>query len=160
MDDKNLVQEFHSDHTKVVGALLDLRQAISRRDPAQVTKTLNQANRLVGPHFKFEERYLYPRLIAFVGEAGLMRLLNEHDGVFRGVGRLLTLTGKDDWSESDAQSAAAALELIWEHPITCDGLSLYIERLPRSVQANLLNRMEELRQEGITLLEYQKERAG
>lgn len=159
MNDKSLVQEFHSDHSKVVAALLDLRKAIRRRDPVRVAKTLNKANRLVGPHFKFEERHLYPALIPFVGEAGLMRLLNEHDGVFRGVGRLLELASKGDWAESDAEAAAATLELIWEHPITCDGLSLYIERLPRSAQTSLLTRMEELRQEGTTLLEYQKERS-
>ena len=45
-----LAQEFHADHVKVVQALMDLRKAIQAREGA----TLDGANRLVGPHFKFE----------------------------------------------------------------------------------------------------------
>ncbi|MBI2998643.1 MAG: hemerythrin domain-containing protein [Deltaproteobacteria bacterium] len=158
MAEKNLIGEFHSDHTKVVQALLDLRNAIQNRDPAGVRATLGEANKLVGPHFKFEELHLYPSLKEFTGEAGMQRLVNEHDGVFRSVGGLVDLAGKDTWSEKDGKTAEAYLDLVWEHPVTCDGLALYIERLPGGVQAALLNKMEELRRQGTTLLEYRKER--
>jgi hypothetical protein len=158
MGERTLIGEFHADHAKVVQALMDLRNAIQARDVGRVRATLDKANKLVGPHFKFEEKYLYPSLIEFLGEAGLQRLLTEHDGVFRGVASLVDLAAKDTWTEADAHSAAANLSLIWEHPITCDGLSLYIEQMPESTQATLLNQMEELRREGTTLLEYRKER--
>lgn len=156
--EKSLVTEFHSDHNKVVEALLNLRAAIRARAPARVRETLNHANQLVGPHFKFEELYLYQSLKEFTGEAGMHRLLIEHDGVFRGVAALLNLAIKENWSEADAKTAEDYLELIWEHPITCDGLSLYIERLPRSVQTDLLHQMQQVRREGTTLLEYRTER--
>jgi hypothetical protein len=156
---KSLVAEFHDDHTKVVQALMDLRNAIRARDPARVRATLDKANTLVGPHFKFEEQHLYLSLREFTGEAGLHRLLMEHDGVFRGVGALLSLAAKDKWTEADAKTAEEYLDLIWEHPITCDGLSLYIERLPEDTQDSLLKRMDALRREGTTLLEYRKQRA-
>ncbi|MBI3696092.1 MAG: hemerythrin domain-containing protein, partial [Acidobacteria bacterium] len=126
----SLIGEFHADHAKVVQALLDLRTAIEARQPARVRATLDEANHLVGPHFKFEELHLYPMLREFVGESGMLRLLTEHDGIFRAVAALVGLAAKDAWTESDAQAAAANLDLIWEHPVTCDGLSLYIERLP------------------------------
>ncbi|HWP48041.1 MAG TPA: hemerythrin domain-containing protein [Candidatus Limnocylindrales bacterium] len=158
MAGKTLIGEFHSDHTKVVQALMDLRSAIQAQDIARIRATLNEANKLVGPHFKFEELHLYPKLREFIGEAGLQRLLTEHDGVFRGVMALMNLAAKDTWSQSDAETAAANLELIWEHPITCDGLALYMERLPHTLQEELLNQMEERRREGTTLLEYRKER--
>ena len=80
MPEKTLLGEFHSDHAKVVQALIDLRHAIQARDPLRVRRTLNEANKLVGPHFKFEEQHLYPSLTEFVGEAGVQRLLTEHDG--------------------------------------------------------------------------------
>lgn len=158
MPDRTLIGEFHTDHAKVVQALLDLRHAIQAHEPARVRTTLGQANQLVGPHFKFEEQNLYPSLTEFLGEAGVQRLLTEHDGVFRGVAALVELAGKDAWTEAEARSAGANLELIWEHPVTCDGLSLYIERLPAETQASLLEKMEEMRREGTTLLEYRDQR--
>jgi hypothetical protein len=158
MTEKTLIGEFHTDHSRVVQALMELRAGIQDRDPARVRATLNQANQLVGPHFKFEEQNLYPTLTEFLGEAGVQRLLTEHDGVFRGVTALVELAGKDAWTEAEARSARANLELIWEHPITCDGLSLYIERLPAEVRASLLAQMEEKRRQGTTLLAYRKER--
>jgi hypothetical protein len=159
MPDKTLTGEFHADHTQVVQALLDLRDAIAARDPLRVRATLGGANRLVGPHFKFEERHLYPSLTPFLGETRIQKLINEHDGIFRAVGNLVSLAGKDSWTEAEAASAAANLEMIWEHPVTCDGLSLYVERLPAGTQSALLDRMEELRSEGTTLLQYRIERA-
>jgi len=88
----------------------------------------------------------------------MQRLVNEHDGVFRSVGALVDLAGKNTWTEADAKTAEAYLDMVWEHPVTCDGLALYVERLPEGVQAALLNKMEELRRQGTTLLEYRKER--
>ena len=150
----NLIGEFHADHAKVVQAFMHLREAIQQQNPAEVMTTLSEANKMVGPHFKFEENFLYPSLEEFLGAAGVQRLVAEHDGVFRGVAALLDLATKKNWNDSDAHTATAYLDLIWEHPITCDGLSLYIERLPEQVQNALFNQMEKLRREGTTLLDY------
>lgn len=154
----NLIQEFHADHQQVVGALLDLRQAIAARDIARVRSILEAAEELVGPHFKFEELYLYPSLERFLGETSVTRLLNEHDGVFRSVGRIAQLAQKDAWSEADCASAKTNLELIYEHPISCDGLSLWMERLPSEEQEQLLDKMQEARRQGTRLSEYYRER--
>src|SRR6266542_2954651 len=105
MAETSLISEFHADHARVVQALLDLRTAIQARDPGRVGTTLDAANQLVGPHFKFEELYLYPQLKGFVGEAGLKRLLTEHDGIFRSVAALADLAAKERWSPADAEAA-------------------------------------------------------
>ena len=154
----SLIQEFHSDHQKVVNALFELRQAIASRDVGRVRSILEAAEGLVGPHFKFEERYLYPSLEQFLGEVSVKRLLNEHDGVFRSVGRIAELARKDSWSDADAESALANLELIYEHPIACDGLSLWMERMGAEEQQQLLEKMQEVRRQGTRLSEYRRER--
>ncbi|HXG35211.1 MAG TPA: hemerythrin domain-containing protein [Bryobacteraceae bacterium] len=159
MATSTLINEFHSDHTKVVQALFDVRNAIEQRDPARLRAVLAEADRLVGPHFEFEERYLYPSLKGFLGEGRLQRLLVEHDGVFRAVAALAELSSKPAWDANDARAAESYLDLIWEHPVTCDGLSLYIERLPAEQQESLLERMQEMRRKATTLLEYRKQRA-
>lgn len=154
----SLIAEFHSDHQRVVSALVNLRKAIADRDLDRVRSILNAAESLVGPHFKFEELYLYPLLERFLGEAYSKRLLNEHDGVFRSIRRIAQLAQKASWTESEAQSAQANLELIYEHPISCDGLSLWMERLSKEEQEQLLQRMEDVRQQGTKLSEYYVER--
>lgn len=154
----NLMQEFHTDHQKVVGALFELRQAIAASDIGRVRSILNGAEDLVGPHFKFEELYLYPTLEQFLGESYIKRLVNEHDGVFRSVRRIAQLAGKHSWSDDDQRSAQANLDLIYEHPISCDGLSLWMERLSPEERQQLLDKMQEIRRQGTRLSEYCVER--
>jgi hypothetical protein len=154
----NLIQEFHSDHQQVVGALFELRQAITQRDIPKVRTILASAEKLVGPHFKFEELYLYPALEPFLGESYTKKLYNEHDGVFRSIRRIAQLAQNDSWSEGDHQSAATNLELIYEHPIACDGLSLWMERLPEGKKQQLLEKMHEVRKQATSLSEYYRER--
>ena len=154
----NLIQEFHTDHQKVVTELFELREAIAHRDIARVRSILGAAEGLVGPHFKFEELHLYPALERFLGETYTKKLYNEHDGVFRSVRRIAQLAQKDSWSEVDYQSAMANLELIYEHPISCDGLSLWMERLSVDEQHQLLEKMRTVREQGTKLSEYYSER--
>lgn len=154
----DLVAEFHADHQKVVNALFELRKAIAARDVARVRAILDAAEEIVGPHFKFEELYLYPALQRFLGENHVTRLLNEHDGVFRSVRRIARIAQDDVWSEADCQSAQTNLELIYEHPISCDGLSLWIEKLPPLEQKQLLGRMQEVRRQRTRLSDYYRER--
>lgn len=154
----SLIQEFHSDHQKVVGALFELRGAIAERDIPRVRAILASAEKLVGPHFKFEELHLYPALQRFLGESYTQKLYNEHDGVFRSVRRIAELAGKDSWSNAEHESANTNLELIYEHPIACDGLSLWMERIPAGEQDQLLDKMREVRRQGTLLSEYYRER--
>ncbi|HZP01161.1 MAG TPA: hemerythrin domain-containing protein [Terriglobia bacterium] len=154
----NLIQEFHSDHQKVVGALFELRQAITQRDIPKVRTILASAEKLVGPHFKFEELYLYPALERFLGESYTKKLYNEHDGVFRSVRRIAHLAQSDSWSDSDHESAKTNLELIYEHPVACDGLTLWIEKLTAEERERLSERMSEVRKQATSLSEYYRER--
>ena len=154
----NLIEQFHDDHQKVVSALFELRQSITERDIPRVRKILGAAEDLVGPHFKFEELYLYPALEPFLGEAYGKRLLNEHDGIFRSVRKIAQLAQSDAWNNAQYESAMANLELIYEHPISCDGLSLWIERLPLNEREDLLQKMLDIRKQGTKLSEYYRER--
>jgi hypothetical protein len=154
----SLIQEFHSDHQKVVVALCELRQAIANYDVPGVRKILGCAENLVGPHFKFEELYLYPALERFLGESYTKKLYNEHDGVFRSIRRIAHLAQNDTWSEVEQESAKTNLELVYEHPIACDGLSLWMEKLGEREQEGLFQKMCEVREQATPLSEYYRER--
>lgn len=154
----NLIQEFHADHQQVVSALVELRQAISETNVRQVRSILNAAEGLLGPHFKFEELHLYPALEPFLGGHGVKRLVREHDEVFQHVGRIADLARKDAWSAQDYRSAQDSLEFISEHPIACDGLSLWMERLSTEQRGDLYAKMEQIRSQETTFSDYARER--
>jgi len=116
------------------------------------------AEGLVGSHFKFQELCLYPAIEPCVGKAYGKRLLNEHDGVFRSTRKIADLVQKDSWTEADDVSALANLDLLYEQPISCEGLSLWIERLSAEDQEDLFQKMVAVRKQGTKLFEYYRER--
>ena len=153
-----LIQEFRADHQRIMGSLLRLRQAILQDDVPQVRTLLGGADTLLGAHFKFEERHLYPALSGFIGDGGVQQLIREHDNVFQGVGELLALAQKASWSEADRDAALQGFGLVDEHPEHCDDLCQYIEQLPPAQQEALLALMQAIRQERPAFSAYAIER--
>jgi hypothetical protein len=154
----DLIKELHADHQQVVTALLGLRQAITDTNIPRVRSILETAEGWLGPHFKFEELHLYPALEPFLGGHGVTRLGREHDDVFQNVGKIAQLAQKDEWSEQDYQSAQESLQLIYEHPISCDGLSLWMERLPSAQHRHPYEKTQEIRKHGTSFSDYARER--
>jgi hypothetical protein len=70
-------QMFREEHRQVRDTLRDLVQAL-----------LRQAAALTGPHFRYEEEYLYPGLVQIFGEEYIEKLLGDH-GVAIGTAKKL-----------------------------------------------------------------------
>jgi hypothetical protein len=153
-----LIQEFRADHQRITGALLRLRQAILQRDVPLVRTILGGADTLLGAHFKFEERHLYPALTGFVGEDGVQQLIREHDSIFRGVGDLIGLAQQAAWADAERSAALESFGLVGNHPENCDNLCCYIERLPTTQQESLLAEMTAIRRERPAFSAYAIER--
>jgi hypothetical protein len=142
-----LIQEFRADHQRIRGTLLRLHRAILEGDVPLVRTILGSADTLLGAHFKFEERYLYPALSGFLGDDGVQQMLREHDSIFRGVGDLIGLAQKPAWAETERAAALESLGLVGDHPENCDNLCRHIEGLPTTEQESLLAEMRRIRQE-------------
>jgi hypothetical protein len=153
-----LIQEFRSDHQRITGSLLRLRTAIQQRDVPQVRAILGGAESLLGAHFKFEERHLYPALAGFVGDGGVRQLIREHDDIFRGVGELIELARISAWTDEDKNAALKSFGLVGEHPENCDDLCRYIAQLPTAQQDSLLDLMQAIRRERPAFSAYAVER--
>lgn len=153
-----IIQEFRADHQRITGALVRLRQAITKGDIPEVRRILGSAEELLGSHFKFEELHLYPALTGFVGEDGVRQLIREHDSIFQGVGDLAALARKETWSDAERSSALESVGLVGDHPENCDDLCRHIERLPAAQQAALLDRMQVIRLQRTTFSGYAVER--
>jgi len=153
-----LIQEFRADHQRITGSLLRLRKAIQQGDIPQVRAILGGADTLLGAHFKFEERHLYPALAGFVGDGGVGQLIREHDDIFQGVGELIELARKTAWTTADKDAALRSFGLVGDHPENCDDLCRYIVQLPAAQQDSLLDLMQTIRRERPAFSAYAVER--
>lgn len=153
-----LIQEFRADHQRIRGALLRLHRAIQQGDVPLVRTILSSADTLLGAHFKFEERHLYPALAGFLGDDGVRQMISEHDSIFQGVGDLIGLAQQVTWADPERLAALEHLGLMGDHPENCDDLCRYIERLPTNQQESLLTQMQALRQERPAFSAYAIER--
>ncbi|MFB3818324.1 MAG: hemerythrin domain-containing protein [Candidatus Methylomirabilales bacterium] len=153
-----LLHEFHADHQQIVDALLTLRRALCDADRVRLRAALDAADRLLGPHCKWEEIFLYPALGGVVGEVRVQRLMTQHDGVHRSLRRLGELAGLPAWSGAERAAAHEHWSLTVEHVVACDDLGRYVALLPPGQLAGCAEGLWALRRQSVRLAEYCRER--
>jgi len=67
----NPIAEFREDHRKVRDGILEITEALGRRDMKKAKEVISRLNILVGPHFRYEEEHLYPALPASWGNMSI-----------------------------------------------------------------------------------------
>lgn len=153
MNTLNVIAEFRNDHRKVRDSILAITEAIGKKDVKKAREILGELNDLVGPHFRYEEEYLYPALRKFLGDY-VGQLLGEHDGVIETAKKCATLLQKESLTEEEAEDARKAAMALLVHVSNCDGLAILSERFTSEELEELGRRFEESRKAGIPLLEW------
>lgn len=147
------IAEFRADHRQVRDGLLELTAALQKKDVARAREILGNIDKIVGPHFRFEEEALYPALRIFLGEY-VDDLLQEHDGVIATARACATLLKKPQLSDEEAREAAKNARALLVHVSNCDGLSILAERLTPQEIANLGEKLAAARRAGVSLLNW------
>lgn len=147
------ILEFREDHRKVRDGLLSLIDLLDKRDVVSARKILGNLDKIVGPHFRYEEEALYPALKVFLGEY-VDDLLKEHDGVIQTAKACADILSKDTLTPDEAKKASNAARALLVHVSNCDGLAILSERLNPTDLATLGRKFEEARKENISLLEW------
>lgn len=150
------IAEFREDHRKVRDGLLDIIDALQKRDVPVAGEILGRLNVLVGPHFRYEEETLYPSLRKFLGEY-VDQLITEHDGVIKTATACAELLGKDRLTEDEARKAADAARALLVHVSNCDGLAILSERLTPAELDELGEKFAAAREKGVSLLDWAKD---
>ncbi len=148
-----VIDQFREDHRIVRDGLIELASALESRDLEKAGKVLGDLNKLLGPHFRFEEEALYPTLRKFLGEY-VDQLLSEHDVAIRSAREVAELISKGDVSEDEAKVAANKTRSLLVHVSNCDGLAILAERLDEEEINSLWKKLTNLREEGVPLLEW------
>ena len=151
---EEFTEVFRAEHRQVRDLLLDLVRAFGERDAGRVRSLVAAVAQATGPHFRYEEEAMYPRLTAIFGDAYVGKLLADHDGAIRNARELQQLAGND---ELTAQQAARGIELtrqILPHVSDCDGLSIMVETLPDDVSDRILSARVSALDAGLDLLTW------
>lgn len=149
----DVIQEFREDHRKVRDGLLDLSDALQRRELLRARQILNNINTVVGPHFRYEEESLYPALRQFLGEY-VDQLLKEHDGVINTAKGAAQLLSKDRLTDEETTNAIKAARSLLVHVSNCDGLGILTERLSAKELSQLAEKLAQSRKAGVPLFEW------
>lgn len=147
------ITEFREDHRKVRDGLLDIMGALQSKDVPKAREILGALDRVVGPHFRYEEETLYPTLRVFLGEH-VDQLLKEHGGVIDTARSCAELLAKESLTDEEAAQAANAARELLIHVSNCDGLAILSERLKPEELDQLGEKYAAAREAGIPLLEW------
>lgn len=147
------IAEFREDHRKVRDGILNISKALREKDVAKAREILGELNVLTGPHFRYEEEYLYPALRSLLGEY-VDQLYSEHDTVISTAKVCANLLSKDVLTDEEAAEAEKAAMALLVHVSNCDGLAILSERFNQEEIDDLGNRFAEARDANVPLLEW------
>src|SRR6266540_3974285 len=82
------VEGFRNEHRAARDIFLGIGQGLRDRDGTRIGELMDQANRGIGPHMRYEEEQMYPALAALFGPDYIERMLEDHDRAFGVAGRL------------------------------------------------------------------------
>lgn len=147
------IAEFREDHRKVRDGILEIAAALRNKDVKKAREILGTLNVLTGPHFRYEEEYLYPALRTLLGEY-VDQLVSEHDNVIETARVCASLLAKDSLTDKESADATNAAMQLLIHVSNCDGLAILSERFDKKQMDDLADRFEEARKKGVPLLEW------
>ncbi|MBI2852804.1 MAG: hemerythrin domain-containing protein [Chloroflexi bacterium] len=147
------IVEFREDHRKVRDLLLDIAGAAEKGDLPKARESLGNLDKMVGPHFRYEEEALYPTLRTFLGKY-VDQLISEHDGAIATAKTAAALLAKPSLSAEERKTAADAARALLVHVSNCDGLNILAERLSGQELDRLAQHYEGSRKAGVPLIKW------
>lgn len=149
------IGQLHADHKQVRDTLLDLISAVERRDAVKSLEILIRLDKLTGPHFRFEEESFYPAVTQFFGDDYHQYLLGVHDRIIRTAKELAGVFGKGEITEEEAARLPGVIRTqVLTHPVECEGLALFAERLSKKELDRIADNLEASQKADVPLLTW------
>jgi len=149
------IAEIKSDHYQVRDSLLDLIDATGKRDAQKALEILLRLDKLTGPHFRWEEESFYLAFEKFFGRQYLEYLLSVHDRIIKRGKELAEILGTGQITAEQAKILPDIIRNdVLSHPIECEGILIFADRLSRQELDKLAADLEKARKQGVPLLEW------
>lgn len=141
----SLRAEFLADHRRMIKGLERVREAVDANRPADAHAIADEVDRVAGPHIAFEEEVLYPSLRRILGDRDVSRLYEEHGEGEDVIRDLVRRTDPRPFGREERQRALDHIAVMQDHALTCGTLLSHVEQMDDVAQAEMLDRLLELR---------------
>lgn len=133
------LEAFKTEHSLIFEDLLSLKSSLPDRDSEKLAGLLEHLDEIMGLHFMVEEEVLYPALGEYFTRDYINKLIEDHDLAFNVLTTIKQ--GLSSGKLTGIPEIENMLQQLLSHITSCDGLSLVIEKLPRSKIDELDTRM-------------------
>ncbi|KAB8180933.1 hemerythrin domain-containing protein [Microbispora catharanthi] len=147
-------ETFRDEHREVRNLLFALVDAFTAHDVTTARHIVSAIAEATGPHFRYEEESMYPRLVPIFGEEYVRKLVADHDGAIRNVRELAQLTDHGQIDQAQAERGIELTRQILPHVSDCDGLSIMVETLPQDDVLDILAIREAALEKNLDLLTW------
>jgi hypothetical protein len=134
----------HAEHRQLLDLLTEIETAHVQRQPQRVIALVRELRRLAELHFRYEQRALFPQLVATLGADYVEGLYITQESVVEALGRIEFLAESAEIHESAATETSRLLRSARAGVITCDSLSEVVERQPPEVAERVLAAREQV----------------
>ena len=136
---------FIDDHKALTRGYRDL---IGLLDDGQLSRAAELAESIdaqAGAHIEFEEQHLYPRIREFRGDQYVGKMYHQHQNILHALVAIRRRATNSKPSPEQIEFWKARLKEGIDHAAACGSLLSHLQTLPEPVQADLLEKILELR---------------
>jgi RND superfamily putative drug exporter len=126
------------EHAHLFALLREIEEAGVRRDGARVTDLVHALRDAAEPHFRYEQRALFPQLVDAIGPERVERLYAEQDSVVAALAQIESLAGRGRLGEREADATIRLVRAARASVAACDGLGGVVAGQPAEVAERVL----------------------
>jgi RND superfamily putative drug exporter len=128
----------HAEHRHLMDLLQELELAGTQRDGARVSGLAHELRDAAVPHFRYEQRALFPQLVDAIGPERVERLYAEQDGVLAALGAIEAVAGGRKLDTGAAEETRRLVREARAGVAACDGLARIVAQQPAEVAERVL----------------------
>lgn len=130
----------HAEHRQMLALLAELEAAGERGDAARLGSLAREVRTVAEPHFRYEQRALFPRLVGALGPDRVERLYADQDDAVEALLRIETLAKPGALRDSGAAEARRLARSARASVESCDATCDAVEQPPEVAERVLAAR--------------------
>lgn len=143
----NFVAELQKDHEELSGLISSFQNALAASDRKVAKAILGKIDDMAKAHFRFEENYLYPRMLRLTRQI-IEKLNEEHQRIKGFITESRDILNKDRLNRRSSSALSDTIPTLSEHLKDCRNLVLLADRFTDEEKNELGQKFKECRNHG------------
>ncbi|HVC07045.1 MAG TPA: MMPL family transporter [Solirubrobacterales bacterium] len=128
----------HAEHRHLLDLLTEIETASEQGEAGRVVDLVHELRALAEPHFRYEQRALFPQLIGALGQDYVEGLYADQESVVETLARIEAIAEPGEIRESGAAETLRLVRAARVSVVSCDALAEVVERQPADVAERVL----------------------